>query len=42
VSDESTDVRWVARTDLDSLPIHPSMRLRIDHGFERRPEPYIG
>ena len=42
VSDESTAVRWVPRTELDSLVIHPSMRLRIDHGFEHRPEPYIG
>jgi ADP-ribose pyrophosphatase YjhB (NUDIX family) len=41
-SDESSEVRWVARDDLDALTIHPSMRLRIDHGFERRPEPYIG
>ena len=30
--DESTDVRWVARQDLDTFSIHPSMRLRIDHG----------
>lgn len=42
VSDESTDVRWVAGNDLDALNIHPSMRLRIDHGFEQHPEPYIG
>jgi ADP-ribose pyrophosphatase YjhB (NUDIX family) len=41
-SDESSEVRWVARNDLDSLPIHPSMRLRIDHGYENRSEPYIG
>jgi ADP-ribose pyrophosphatase YjhB (NUDIX family) len=41
-SDESTEVRWVHRAELDSLPIHPSMRLRIDHGFEHRREPYIG
>jgi ADP-ribose pyrophosphatase YjhB (NUDIX family) len=41
-SDESSDVRWVAQSELDGLPIHPSMRLRIDHGFERRAEPYIG
>ena len=41
-SDESTEVRWVDRTELDSLAIHPSMRLRIDHGFEHRSTPYIG
>jgi ADP-ribose pyrophosphatase YjhB (NUDIX family) len=41
-SDESSAVRWVAHDELDGLSIHPSMRLRIDHGFERRSEPYIG
>lgn len=42
LSDESTDVRWVAQQDLDNMEIHPSMRLRIDHGFARLSEPYIG
>jgi 8-oxo-dGTP pyrophosphatase MutT (NUDIX family) len=42
ISDESSDVRWVARNKLDDLTIHESMRLRIDHGFEHRPKPYIG
>jgi ADP-ribose pyrophosphatase YjhB (NUDIX family) len=41
-SDESSEVRWVARNELDTLPIHPSMRLRIDHGYARSVEPYIG
>lgn len=41
-SSESSQVRWVPRDELDGLPIHPSMRLRIDHGYEHRPEPYIG
>ncbi|MDG4768311.1 NUDIX domain-containing protein [Solwaraspora sp. WMMD406] len=41
-SDESSEVRWVAEDDLSGLTIHPSMRLRIDHGYERRPKPYIG
>ncbi len=41
-SDESSEVRWVARDELDDLAIHPSMRLRVDHGFERRQQPYIG
>ncbi|MEU5529486.1 NUDIX domain-containing protein [Micromonospora chersina] len=41
-SDESSAVRWVAHSELDQLPIHPSMRLRIDHGFERLSSPYIG
>jgi ADP-ribose pyrophosphatase YjhB (NUDIX family) len=41
-SNESSEVRWIRRGELDALSIHPSMRLRIDHGYERRPEPYIG
>jgi 8-oxo-dGTP pyrophosphatase MutT (NUDIX family) len=41
-SNESSEVRWVARDELDALPIHPSMRLRIDHGYTRSAEPYIG
>jgi ADP-ribose pyrophosphatase YjhB (NUDIX family) len=39
-SDESSEVRWVERDQLDDLNIHPSIRLRIDHGFSDRAEPY--
>jgi ADP-ribose pyrophosphatase YjhB (NUDIX family) len=39
-SDESSEVHWVARDDLAGLDIHPSIRLRIDHGFEHRAAPY--
>ena len=41
-SDESSEVRWISANELDSLPIHPSMRLRVDHGLEHRSKPYIG
>ncbi|MCP2327295.1 8-oxo-dGTP pyrophosphatase MutT (NUDIX family) [Hamadaea flava] len=41
-SEESSRVRWVPHAELDSLDIHPSMRLRIDHGYEDRTKPYIG
>ncbi|GHF42419.1 NUDIX hydrolase [Streptomyces mashuensis] len=42
-SSESKEVRWVPPADLDELDIHPSMRLRIDHGLDgRRERPYIG
>ncbi|MGC5019399.1 NUDIX hydrolase [Micromonospora sp. DT47] len=41
-SDESSAVRWVPVDELESLAIHPSMRLRISHGFERTGEIYIG
>jgi ADP-ribose pyrophosphatase YjhB (NUDIX family) len=39
-SDESSEVRWVERDQLDELSIHPSIRLRIDHGFSGQTEPY--
>ncbi|MEC4014926.1 NUDIX hydrolase [Streptomyces sp. H27-D2] len=42
-SSESKEVRWIDPADLDSLNIHPSMRLRIEHGLDgSRHEPYIG
>jgi 8-oxo-dGTP pyrophosphatase MutT (NUDIX family) len=42
-SSESKEVRWVSPTDLSSLDIHPSMRLRITHGLDTtRTAPYIG
>lgn len=41
-SDESTDVRWVQRNDLDSYDIHTSTLLRITHGYEKRSKPYLG
>ncbi|MFI2713735.1 NUDIX hydrolase [Micromonospora sp. NPDC018662] len=41
-SDESSEVRWLAHDELSDLTIHPSMRLRIDHGLEDRQQPYIG
>ncbi|WP_319054237.1 NUDIX hydrolase [Streptomyces europaeiscabiei] len=42
-SSESKEVRWVDPADLDDLNIHPSMRLRIQHGLDdSRREPYIG
>ncbi|MBF6045967.1 NUDIX domain-containing protein [Streptomyces sp. NRRL B-1677] len=42
-SQESKEVRWVSPADLPGLDIHPSMRLRIDHGLEKgRTSPYVG
>ncbi|MCP2257950.1 ADP-ribose pyrophosphatase YjhB, NUDIX family [Streptoalloteichus tenebrarius] len=40
-SSESKRVHWVERERLPELTIHPSIRLRIDHGFQRRSEPYF-
>ncbi|ODU02806.1 MAG: NUDIX hydrolase [Pseudonocardia sp. SCN 72-86] len=39
-SDESTEVRWVETSELGTLDMHPSIRLRIEHGFDHRAEPY--
>ncbi|MFE0130832.1 NUDIX hydrolase [Streptomyces sp. NPDC059037] len=42
-SNETTQVRWVAPTDLADFDIHPTMRLRIEHAMDAsRPTPYIG
>ncbi|WP_374776678.1 NUDIX domain-containing protein [Streptomyces sp. NBC_01310] len=42
-SSESKEVRWVSPADLHELDIHPSMRLRINHGLDAaRTVPYIG
>ncbi|MFG2652720.1 NUDIX domain-containing protein [Streptomyces sp. NPDC048436] len=42
-SSESKEVRWIDPADLDDLDIHPSMRLRIQHGLDdSRQAPYIG
>ena len=32
-SDESTDVDWISRQRIPELNIHPSIRLRIEHGY---------
>ncbi len=39
-SSESKEVLWVQPRELDNLNIHPSIRLRIQHGFEHRAEPF--
>ena len=41
MSAEATKVQWVSPERLDSLKIHPSMRLRIDHGLAAQCAPYI-
>lgn len=42
-SSESKEVRWVDPADLDELPVHQSIRLRIKHALEAdRTQPYIG
>jgi ADP-ribose pyrophosphatase YjhB (NUDIX family) len=41
-STESTEVRFVDPTELDSLPIHHTQRLRLDHYLSGRAQPYLG
>ncbi len=39
-SSESKEVLWVEPAGLANLNVHPSIRLRIQHGFEHRTEPF--
>ncbi|MFF9627076.1 NUDIX hydrolase [Streptomyces griseosporeus] len=41
-SSESKEVAFVDPGKLDELNIHPSMRMRIEHGLADGAEPYIG
>lgn len=41
-SSESKEVAFVPPARLSDLNIHPSMRMRIEHGLSSRPTPYIG
>ncbi|RAO11829.1 NUDIX hydrolase [Micromonospora noduli] len=40
-SSESSEVKWIEPESLQTLPIHPSMLLRIKHGLENN-APYLG
>ncbi|MFC7828205.1 NUDIX hydrolase [Streptomyces sp. NPDC057375] len=42
VSEESTEVRFVATAEIASLPMHHTQRLRIQHYLENRSSPYLG
>ena len=41
-SSESSQARWIAPEEINGLNIHPSMRLRIQHGLSEQTGPYIG
>jgi hypothetical protein len=41
VSDESTEVRWMAPQAIEELPMHESIRLRIKRFLEHRATPAI-
>ncbi|WP_030056661.1 NUDIX domain-containing protein [Streptomyces novaecaesareae] len=42
ISDESTDLRFVAPGDIGGLPMHHTQRLRLRHFLEHRTTPYLG
>lgn len=42
LSDESTELRFVAPADVDALSMHHTQRLRVQHFLERRSAPYLG
>jgi ADP-ribose pyrophosphatase YjhB (NUDIX family) len=41
-SSESSEVVWINPADVPDLQMHPSMRQRIQHFLEARPQPYLG
>jgi 8-oxo-dGTP pyrophosphatase MutT (NUDIX family) len=42
ISDESTELRFVAPGELDQLAMHHTQRLRLRHFLEHREQPYLG
>lgn len=40
-SSESKQVHWIEPAQLDELTIHQSVKLRIEHGLQRRSQPYL-
>ncbi|MFF3555507.1 NUDIX domain-containing protein [Streptomyces tsukubensis] len=42
ISDESTELRFIAPAELDDLPMHRTQQLRIRHFLEDRERPYLG
>ena len=41
-SSESAEPRWISPAAVPSLPMHQSMRQRIQHYLDQRPAPYLG
>ena len=40
-SSESSDPQWVSPEAISGLQMHPSMRQRIQHYLDKRPDPYL-
>jgi ADP-ribose pyrophosphatase YjhB (NUDIX family) len=41
-SSESSEPQWVSPEAIAGLQMHPSMRQRIQHYLDKRPDPYLG
>ena len=41
-SSESSEPQWVSPAAIPDLKMHPSMRQRIQHYLDKRPDPYLG
>jgi 8-oxo-dGTP pyrophosphatase MutT (NUDIX family) len=41
-SSETAEPQWVSPQALPGLPMHPSMRQRLQHYLDKRPVPYLG
>ncbi|BFV58205.1 NUDIX domain-containing protein [Kitasatospora sp. CMC57] len=42
ISNESTDLQFVAPSDIGELPMHHTQQLRLRHFLEHRATPYLG
>lgn len=42
ISDESTELRFVAPAELEGLEMHHTQRLRLAHFLEHGSKPYLG
>jgi hypothetical protein len=41
ISDESLEVGFFTPAEIEVIPVHESIRLRIRHDLEHRPQPVI-
>jgi len=41
-SSESSEPQWVSPAAIPDMQMHPSMRQRIQHYLDNRPEPFLG
>jgi ADP-ribose pyrophosphatase YjhB (NUDIX family) len=41
-SSESSEPQWISPAAIPDLRMHPSMRQRVQHYLDKRPDPYLG